>query len=824
MFLVSAQALTCSLLVLGLSLSRLPPRPPSKFPCIREKAVPFTSTSCISCIRLCFFFVLLPSCFYFTGRSNGAYEPPSADLGHGVSSRRRSQIPSLYVEVPRSATQRAMRPDPLSDMTMMDMEDTQSRRSVPDDYPESLAGSVSTLSSQPASPATSNRSPVFGPAMYQFDHEQHSDSVDVWPQGRQTLFDSQYHDLTNRTNQAKAPLPKLSLERPQSLNLPLRIRKDSPNEEKTSKHLKRATTYITDRASSVNSRRPHAPAFDLMPPPPGRRRSLLDETTSLMNIKPYGSCDADPSEALASRIAASILREGYGVQAPSSTVPLKVQDAVGRCLQEVSTTVRNEHPQWALPTYYADNTRSSTPSSDSDQFSDFSGSKNRKRTSHNAGDEDRNLFRYDQAQDGRQRRGSGGHRNLDQRRKAKALAGPESYPCPFRRRNPVMFNVRDHEHCAKRPFSDLLELKRHIRTYHRRVKSPYYCLRCKKGFPCETDLSEHLMVPVEQMCEAVHVSSTSAEEGITEEMDRVLADQTRRIQVQTWEEIWRLLFPGDSAALDPEFQPVVEMVEMEQELDDSQAELKSDLSESLKRLLPDQPEDVCFFLAGQFQLVFDQHRAKVNRKCQHNAGSSGTRTSIIEKNKGNPSRFSVRSIGGTAQGANHQVSTKFHKQRQSQVQPIPLITNRTPSTSSSVYSTNSNLQSSNNNSKPPTRSSTFSMNGIQVESPRLPFKDWVEGIRFNKNSENSQRDSGLAMEQCEVCKMEPCNCESYAGYADQLSAFMTPAAPQASDHGMPTYSMTSQGGDDREDGWTAQYGANMPSAVGMPLSGSAVEA
>lgn len=60
------------------------------------------------------------------------------------------------------------------------------------------------------------------------------------------------------------------------------------------------------------------------------------------------------------------------------------------------------------------------------------------------------------------------------------------------------------------------------------------------------------MVPVEQMCEAVHVSSTSAEEeGITEEMDRALADQTRRIQVQTWEEIWRLLFPGDSAALDP---------------------------------------------------------------------------------------------------------------------------------------------------------------------------------------------------------------------------------------------------------------------------------
>lgn len=65
-------------------------------------------------------------------------------------------------------------------------------------------------------------------------------------------------------------------------------------------------------------------------------------------------------------------------------------------------------------------------------------------------------------------------------------------------------------------------------------------------------MSEHLMVPVEQMCEAIHVSSKSAEEdGMTEEMDRALADQTRRKKIQTWEEIWRLLFPGDSTVLDP---------------------------------------------------------------------------------------------------------------------------------------------------------------------------------------------------------------------------------------------------------------------------------
>lgn len=34
-----------------------------------------------------------------------------------------------------------------------------------------------------------------------------------------------------------------------------------------------------------------------------------------------------------------------------------------------------------------------------------------------------------------------------------------SFPCPFRKRNPVRFNVRNHERCAKAPFSSLSELR-----------------------------------------------------------------------------------------------------------------------------------------------------------------------------------------------------------------------------------------------------------------------------------------------------------------------------------------------------------------------------
>jgi hypothetical protein len=34
-----------------------------------------------------------------------------------------------------------------------------------------------------------------------------------------------------------------------------------------------------------------------------------------------------------------------------------------------------------------------------------------------------------------------------------------SYPCPFRKRNPARFNVREHKRCAMAPFGSILELK-----------------------------------------------------------------------------------------------------------------------------------------------------------------------------------------------------------------------------------------------------------------------------------------------------------------------------------------------------------------------------
>lgn len=268
---------------------------------------------------------------------------------------------------------------------------------------------------------------------------------------------------------------------------------------------------------------------------------------------------------------------------------------------------------------------------------------------------------------------------------------------------------------------------------------------------------------------------------------------------------------------------------MEQKLDDSQAELRTDLSESLRKLLPDQSEDVCFFLAGQFQLVFEQHRAKVNRKCRISASGGSIPTSASEKSKSDSSRmsrFSMRNFDPATlkaptihgRSASQLSSPRSHGRRQSQAQsqPIPPRTTVSPaSTSSSVYSQDP-APAVSSRSRTTTRSSTFSMSGMQVESPRLPFKDWVQGVKFNATNSSEdktyQRDSGLAMEQCEACQMEPCQCDGYNGYADQLSAFMTPAPN--TNQAPPAMGQVSE---DEEVDWAAQYGSqSLTPAVPAP--------
>lgn len=156
----------------------------------------------------------------------------------------------------------------------------------------------------------------------------------------------------------------------------------------------------------------------------------------------------------------------------------------------------------------------------------------------------------------------------------------------------------------------------------------------------------------------------------------------------------------------------------------------------------------------------------------------------------------------------------------------PLRTTVSPATvsASSIYSKRSSISSSSSYSRPQTRSSGTSVSnsngnnmmnngGIQVESPRLPFRDWVHGIKLSneageaglEGTSSGQRDSGLAL-QCDLCCTEPCQCGGGGSYADQLSAFMTPAPGHGA--GQPG-SMTTNASNNGDIDWAAHYGAGL---------------
>lgn len=199
-----------------------------------------------------------------------------------------------------------------------------------------------------------------------------------------------------------------------------------------------------------------------MAPPPGRRRSCKSAMFSSINPEPADSVDANPSEALTSQIASSILQEKYGVRGTGEAPP-KVQEAVRRCLQDVSKTIQTEHPQWDLPKYQTTSGKSTSPNAGSRPSSLSSGHR-RKRTGARAAEEETDPFLYDKP-DEKQGTSSNlhlkttGKQRKHTRGKSEEASHGQPYPCPFRKRDPILFNVRDHENCAKRSFPDMLELK-----------------------------------------------------------------------------------------------------------------------------------------------------------------------------------------------------------------------------------------------------------------------------------------------------------------------------------------------------------------------------
>ncbi|GKU21099.1 unnamed protein product [Fusarium langsethiae] len=137
--------------------------------------------------------------------------------------------------------------------------------------------------------------------------------------------------------------------------------------------------------------------------------------------------------------------------------------------------------------------------------------------------------------------------------------------CPFRKRNPHRFNVRDHHSCAMTYFPKFAELRQHIVKQHKRDDpSAYVCDRCSRDFPTRKELRDHQRLPKEYMCD---IADADAESGIDPQTATKLLSRKRASgtspEVQ-WREIWNIVFPDDDDGdVRPyEYTPVIEHFEV----------------------------------------------------------------------------------------------------------------------------------------------------------------------------------------------------------------------------------------------------------------------
>ncbi|KAI8660842.1 hypothetical protein NCS57_01062500 [Fusarium keratoplasticum] len=140
--------------------------------------------------------------------------------------------------------------------------------------------------------------------------------------------------------------------------------------------------------------------------------------------------------------------------------------------------------------------------------------------------------------------------------KKKTVANDANYSCPYRKRNPEVFNVRDHPTCATRSFPSITMVKRHIMSTHLLSQCAEQCENCHSWFRNKNALMMH---SGNGMCPHHFSPSTrKCDMGIDQEMEAKLRDRRAICQVLTWRDLWMTIFPGCGEVPSPAFRPVVE--------------------------------------------------------------------------------------------------------------------------------------------------------------------------------------------------------------------------------------------------------------------------
>ena len=165
----------------------------------------------------------------------------------------------------------------------------------------------------------------------------------------------------------------------------------------------------------------------------------------------------DEEARVASEISSWILRNLWGKEVDECAAPLLISDCTHRYLQELWTAAEEGQLRQAGTT---PDQASSSPYSgvkqelDSNQtIPPHNGSGKGKRKAGGGNDDDDGYG----DQDGR--RDEGDNKYAGAQRQGSRLGSASNFSCPYRKRNPRRFNVRDYYVCATHSFADMSQLK-----------------------------------------------------------------------------------------------------------------------------------------------------------------------------------------------------------------------------------------------------------------------------------------------------------------------------------------------------------------------------
>ncbi|KAL2177645.1 uncharacterized protein P884DRAFT_223240 [Thermothelomyces heterothallicus CBS 202.75] len=270
-----------------------------------------------------------------------------------------------------------------------------------------------------------------------------------------------------------------------------------------------------------------------------------------------GRMSEDEESRLVNEISSWVLRNTFGKDVDDCAAPLLVWDCTYRYLQELWAAAHEGNAGF-IQTTSGHGTPSphyggtSAPGGNDQQNSGYPGKGKRKA---------------DGGSDGGSGFGGRDKEEDDERDVSPASqaysskANITNFSCPYRKRNPLRFNVRDYYVCATHSFADMSQLKKHIRAHHppvQRNAGPFLCPRCCQGFVSKNELDSHL-----RQLEVCRVSYDSGgadpEDGITQKIISSLEARSLKAKIDNWVSLWKLLFPGDQVIPDPVFVPVMEV-------------------------------------------------------------------------------------------------------------------------------------------------------------------------------------------------------------------------------------------------------------------------